>query len=503
MWDALRTQGRWSGEIWDRRKNGDVYPKWMTINAVIDDTTGKITHYIALFADITERKAAEAHIKRLAHHDALTGLANRFTLEARLGQALANAQRYGKQVAVIFIDLDRFKNINDSLGHHVGDAMLTEVARRLTRTIRDSDTAARLGGDEFVLILPDIDNTAVIAAIAGKLISALTQPIDALGYTLHTSGSLGIAVFPNDGDGVETIMKNADTAMYHAKAQGRNNYQFFAADMNASASARLTLEGKLREALEKSQFELHYQPQVALATGDIVGVEALIRWRHPQDGLIPPDQFIPVAEESGLIQGIGDWVIAEACRQLKVWSDTGLPPLRMAINLSAKQLRGGDVMLRIKKALTDNGLLPNQLELEITESSIMERPQEAVALLKELADMGVSLAIDDFGTGYSSLAYLKLFPIDRLKIDRSFVKDIESDYNDRAIALGTIALAHSLGLQVVAEGIETMVQQSILGKHGCEEAQGYWYSRPLPAADLEALITRTRTLPENPEDRTG
>ncbi len=493
MWETLRDTGAWAGEIWDRRKNGEVYPKWMTINAVHDLQSGALTHYITLFSDITERKETEARIHHLAHHDPLTGLPNRFTLEARLEQSLADARRHGNKVAVMFMDLDRFKTINDSLGHAVGDSLLMEIAHRLRAAVRESDTVARLGGDEFVVVLPDVEGANDAAHVAGKIIEEVARDLRVGPHELHTSASIGISLFPDDGESVPAVMQNADTAMYHAKAIGRNNFQFFAAAMNRAATERLELERKLRQAVANQEFELHYQPQFALAADRVTGVEALLRWRHPEDGLIPPDRFIPIAEETGLIVGIGDWVLENACLQLRAWLDQGLPALRMAVNLSTRQLRQREFPQRVAAILAGSGVPAQLLELEITESGVMEHPEEAIQTLHALNDMGVTLAIDDFGTGYSSLSYLKLFPIDRLKIDRSFVRDIERDPDDAAIARGTIALAHSLGLQVVAEGVETAAQLDMLATDGCDEVQGYFFSRPLPeAAATEFLAQQVR-----------
>ncbi|RZT75783.1 PAS domain S-box-containing protein/diguanylate cyclase (GGDEF)-like protein [Azospira oryzae] len=490
MWEILRDTGAWAGEIWDRRKNGEIYPKWMTINAVHDTQSGALTHYITLFSDITERKETEARIHHLAHHDPLTGLPNRFTLEARLEQSLADARRHGHKVAVMFMDLDRFKTINDSLGHAVGDSLLMEIAHRLRSAVRESDTVARLGGDEFVVVLPDVEGANDAAHVAGKIIEDVARSLRVGAHELHTSASIGISLYPDDGETVPTVMQNADTAMYHAKAIGRNNFQFFASAMNRAATERLELERKLRQAMVNDELELHFQPQFALAADRVTGVEALLRWRHPEDGLIPPDRFIPIAEETGLIVGIGDWVLQAACRQLKAWLDQGLPPLRMAVNLSTRQLKEKDFPSRVAAILQETGLPAVLLELEITESGVMERPEEAITTLQALNDMGVTLAIDDFGTGYSSLSYLKLFPIDRLKIDRSFVRDIERDPDDAAIARGTIALAHSLGLEVVAEGVETSAQLDMLAADGCDEVQGYFFSRPLPLAAATAFLAQ-------------
>jgi len=486
MWRAIREEGIWHGEIWDRRKDGATYPKWLTIST-LKDATGTITHYIGSFTDISERKAAEEQIRHLAHHDTLTGLPNRFHLQGRLEQALATARRDSGHVAVIFLDMDRFKIINDTLGHHVGDELLIEVGRRLQVSVRDSDVVARLGGDEFVVVLADV-SAAAAHQVAEKILRNLGQAYLIGEHELHSTPSLGIALFPEDGTDVETLMKNADTAMYHAKTAGRNNAQFFAAHMNEQASERLALENSLRQAVERGEFELHYQPQIELASGRVVGVEALVRWRHAEQGLISPLKFIPVAEETGLIVPLGEWVLREAARQLAAWRAAGIARLRMAVNLSAHQLRSPSIATTIAEILARAGVAPTDFELEITESVAMDDPRATIELLDRLRAMGIELAIDDFGTGYSSLSYLKLLPIQWLKLDRSFVMDIEHDPNDAAICSATIALAHSLGLGVIAEGVETAAQRDYLARLGCDVLQGYFFSKPLPAAEAEAYL---------------
>jgi diguanylate cyclase (GGDEF)-like protein len=388
----------------------------------------------------------------------------------------------------MFLDLDRFKVINDTLGHQVGDELLREVACRLSMVVRETDFVARLGGDEFVVILPGITMPADAAIVASKIIAALSTPIQVAGNDLHTSPSIGISIFPEDGPDGDTILKHADTAMYHAKSSGRNNYQFYAPEMNQAAIERMDIERKLRHALDRNELILNFQPQYGAASRQPVGVEALLRWHHPVDGVISPERFIPVAEETGLIVQIGEWVLANACRELVRWIDAGLSPIRMAVNVSARQLRRRDFCETVAGVLAETGLPPALLELEITESSVMENPEEAIEILQRIGRMGVSLAIDDFGTGYSSLAYLKLFPIDHLKIDRSFVRDIEFDLNDRAIAFGTIALAHSLGLNVIAEGVETEDQLELLRVNHCDEVQGYLFSKPLTSAAAFAFL---------------
>ena len=490
---TLALHNAWKGEVFLRKKDASPLPASLRINRVNADPNGRGQHDIWIFADITERKEAEARMQHIAQHDSLTGLPNRLALLIRLGQLLPEARRHHWKIGMMFIDLDRFKVINDTLGHQVGDEMLREVACRLSHVVRETDFVARLGGDEFVILLPGINSAADAALVAGKIVSALGIPIEAEGHELHTSPSIGISLFPDDGPDGDSILKNADTAMYHAKSAGRNNYQFFTATMNAAANERLGIERKLRHAISRNEFSLVYQPQFRADRSRPTGVEALIRWQHPTDGMISPDRFIPVAEETGMIVEIGDWVLFQACREMMSWINRGVPPIRVAVNVSARQLRRRDFCETVAGALAESGLPPEYLELEITESSVMENPKEAIEILERLRRMGLSLAIDDFGTGYSSLAYLKLFPIDHLKIDRSFVRDIEHDLNDRAIAFGTIALAHSLGLNVIAEGVETSDQLELLCTNGCDEVQGYLFSKPLSnEAALDFLLNAPR-----------
>ena len=497
MWSELKRNGAWEGEIWDRRKNGEVYPKWASINAVNDPETGEVTHYIAIFSDITERKENEARIEHLAYHDALTGLPNRFALQARLAQSLADARRNGTQVALMFIDLDHFKTINDSLGHDIGDQLLMTVARRISATLRESDTVARLGGDEFVIVVPGVGSPEDAARVAEKVIEHVGEPLALAGHKLHTSPSIGIGIFPTDGHNAETLMKNADIAMYYAKQHGRNAYRFFTADMNAVATERLMLETQLRAALDRGQISLVYQPQIHLATGIIVGVEALARWNHPERGLVMPETFIPVAEETGLIIPLGAWVIEEACRQAAAWRSAGMPPLRMSVNLSPQQFRDHALARHVGEILERTGLPADSLELELTESAMMRDTEHVIETLRALRDLGVHIAVDDFGAGYSSLAYLKRLPIDRLKIDRSFVADMEQNANGVAIANGIVALATTLGLSVTAEGIETPTQLEILRSFDCTDGQGFLFSRPLPPDELGTYLQ----LPSRPTNQ--
>lgn len=487
MWQAIKSEGIWQGEMWDRHKDGGIYPKLMTVS-VVKNYHGEIDYHIASFSNISDQKAAEERIRHIAHHDALTGLPNRLHLTVALEQALASAQRKQAQVAVMFIDMDRFKVINDTLGHHIGDLLLIEVAQRLRACVRESDIVARLGGDEFVIVLTGMTDDAAATVVASKMIHALGQPYQIENNVLHSSPSIGISIFPVDGQDIATLMKNADTAMYHAKDQGRNNMQYFTAAMNASAGERLELERDLRTALETGQFLLHYQPQVNASSTHICGVEALIRWHHPQRGLVPPLKFITIAEETGLIEPIGAWVLDEACRQLAAWKIAGITGVTMAINLSAHQLRSPHLVELVQQTLRRHGVAEGELEIEITESVAMANPERAIGRLQALRNLGVRLAIDDFGTGYSSLAYLKTLPIHSLKLDRAFVRDIETDTNDAAISAATLALAHSLGLKVVAEGVETTGQRDFLVAHHCDYLQGYLFGKPEPADTLTAKL---------------
>ena len=487
MWQALERDGEWQGEIWDRRKNGEIYPKSLAISAV-KGTAGRVTHYVATQHDITESKKAEEKIKELAFFDVLTGLPNRVTLHEQLAQVLRLAGRSKSQFALMLIDLDNFKAINDTLGHQAGDELLIRVAERLCASVRQSDLVTRLGGDEFVIVLPNITGPADVAHVAQKVVLAISEPYQIAGKDMRTSPSIGICLYPGDASDGEDMIKKADVAMYHAKSCGRGNYQFFKEDIQAAAVARLAIEADLRVALTKQQFVLHYQPQLDLRSGRLVGVEALIRWRHPERGMISPLEFIPIAEESGLILPIGNWVLEEACKQLAAWRQGGIEHIRMSVNLAASQFVDQALPLRIQSILAATGLPAACLDLEVTESMTMKSPEGAAAMMKVLTDKQLSLSMDDFGTGYSSLAYLKLFPISTLKIDRSFVKDIETDQNDADICDVVMLLAHKLGLDVVAEGVESKAQLKYLLSIGCEKIQGYLIAKPLPAVEAEQFI---------------
>jgi diguanylate cyclase (GGDEF)-like protein len=437
---------------------------------------------------------ANKQLHHLALHDSLTRLPNRSLLEDRITQAIAASERSGKHFALMFLDLDRFKTINDSLGHHYGDKLLQATAERLQQAVRAEDTVARLGGDEFVVLLGAIPEPTAAANIAQKLLETLAQPLDVEGQEQNISVSIGISLYPDDGVRLRELMSNADSAMYHAKKMGRGNYQFFTPEMNAAAGKRLALERDLRRALEQKEFELHYQPKVDMASGEVHAMEALVRWRSPERGLVPPNDFIPIAEETGMIIPLGAWVLEEACRQNRAWQLSGLPQMRVAVNLSAYQFRQQNLPEFVAGLLAQTGLDASSLELEVTESVVMHNPAEAAMTLQRLHAQGIHISVDDFGTGYSSLSYLKQFRLDTLKIDRSFVRDISKDADDAAIVKSVIALAHSLRLRVIAEGVETNEQLDYLRMLGCDQYQGYLSSRPLPADEFEAMMRAASAL---------
>ena len=443
-----------------------------------------------LQAEIVERRQAEARVHHMAYHDALTGLPNRALLSERLDRAMLAARRDGRKLAVMFIDLDRFKTINDSLGHLTGDHLLKEVANRLCKVVRAVDTVARLGGDEFVVLVPGVRAAEECALVGEKIIGALAEPVRFEGRSLHISPSIGICLCPDDGEDVETLMRKADAAMYHAKASGRNNYQFFAERMNVAAARHFELETSLRGALERSEFTLFYQPIVCMRERSVQGLEALLRWRRPGHGLVAPDDFIPMLEENGLIVPVGEWVIRAACEQAVAWRRAGLPAVPLAINLSARQFMHRGLIESIRRILIDTGIDPGLLEFEITETALMQHGQQTLETLGQISKMGIRLSIDDFGTGYSSLAYLKRFPVHKIKIDRAFVRDLESSSEDQAIVAAIMALAGSLQLSVVAEGVETEGQMDLLRLHGCAYLQGYLFAKPAAAEEIPPLFSR-------------
>ena len=490
LWQRLESEGHWQGEIWNRRKNGEIYPELLTITA-INDADGRLTNYAALFSDISELKENEERIKHLAYYDPLTGMPNRRLFEDRLQVALAHVHRNKGQLAVMFVDLDRFKRINDTLGHEMGDQLLVEVSRRLYDCLREDDTVARMGGDEFVVLLSEVGMPDDAAYIARRITAALTRPMSLGGRELVVTASVGISIYPEDGRTASTLIKNADTAMYRAKESGRNGYQMYAPAMNARTLEHLALESALHKALERGELCLHYQPLVVPGTHKVVAAEALLRWNHPELGLVSPGDFIPLAEDTGLIIPVGEWVLAEVCRQLRQWQAQGRDDLNIAVNISARQFRDRAFLPTVQRILAGAGIKPAQLTLELTESMLMDEALDTIRMLGQLHEMGFTIAMDDFGTGYSSLSYLKRFPIDILKIDRVFIRDIERSADDAAIVSAIIRLAHSLRLSVVAEGVESAAQLEFLQQEMCDRLQGYYFSRPLDASAFTALLAQT------------
>lgn len=475
-----------------QRQRPDGSMQWIELFlAPVSDDSGRTTHYVGILDDITARKESEAHLDYLVRHDPLTGLPNRVLFRERFSLATAMAERKGGRIALLFVDLDHFKTINDTLGHPVGDRLLQDVAKRLRDCVRDTDTISRLGGDEFLIALTDVVDPDDAGRVAAKIVEALAQPFDIEAHELAATLSLGIALWPDDGTDFDILLQRADTAMYQAKGAGRNTYRFFTAEMNAEAMEQLQLRAALRRALENGEFELHYQPQIELKSQRVTGVEALLRWRRDGE-LVPPGRFIPVAEESGLIVPIGDWVLREACRQAARWQQAGLPELAMAVNLSAVQFQRGDLERCVAEALAESGLDPVLLELELTESLLLDDAEGVLAAARRFKALGVRLSIDDFGTGYSSLAYLKRFDVDKLKIDQSFVRDIASDPDDAAIVRAIISMARSLKLRVIAEGVETDDVARFLDIYHCDEAQGFLYARPMPGEAIPQWLASWR-----------
>jgi diguanylate cyclase (GGDEF)-like protein/PAS domain S-box-containing protein len=475
------------------REDGELL--WVDFHiAPVRDPEGAVSHFVGVLNDITELKRYEEQLEHQAHYDALTCLPNRNLLKDRIRQAIAAADRHGTGVTIGFMDLDNFKLINDSLGHNIGDELLKCVAQRLATCLRAEDTVARYGGDEFAFVLADLADEDKVAGLMERVLKTVDQRFDIGGHEFFISCSIGISFYPRDGRDLNTLLKNADTAMYRAKERGRNNFQFYTPAMNQRVNQRLSLERKLRQALENKEFELHYQPNVHLGTGKIVGIEALLRWHAPGSETIAPSAFIPLAEETGLIVPIGEWVLSTACADNKALQDAGLPPVRVAVNISARQFHPNQLGASISHALGASGLNSEYLELELTESLVMQNPEEVIGILLDLKEMGLWLAIDDFGTGYSSLSYLQRLPVDRLKIDQSFVRDIGADPNDAIIARAVISLGHSLGMSVIAEGVSKPEQLTFLRENGCDEMQGFLYSRPLPFPQLLALLRENRGL---------
>jgi diguanylate cyclase (GGDEF)-like protein/PAS domain S-box-containing protein len=488
---ALQTAGHWQGEVRTSRKDGSLYTCWAAITQQ-RDANGAVTHYIGILNDITQFREVERNLVRLAHVDTLTDLPNRSLLADRVGQLTSVSRRDHRPFALMFMDLDQFKNINDTHGHTVGDALLSEVARRLQAGLREVDTVARLGGDEFAVLLPGAD-AAGAELVAGKLIERLAEPCMVQGHELSVTMSIGIATYPSDGDDYEILSRNADTAMYRAKHEGKATWRFFAAGMQQRSARQLQLESALRRAIERHELLLHYQPQLDAHGERLVGVEALLRWKHPEFGMVSPAEFIPLAETSGQIVAIGEWVLRTAVKQLKAWIDAGVPPMIVAVNLSAVQFRHAGLPDVVARALSDAGLPAQYLELELTES-VTANPTAATSMMDALHALGVRLSLDDFGTGFSSLNYLKRFPLHTLKIDQSFVRDIDTDPDDRAIVRAIIQLARALNLETIAEGVETDAQHQFLRSEGCDMLQGYLFCRPIDAAALEMWIASREAL---------
>jgi diguanylate cyclase (GGDEF)-like protein/PAS domain S-box-containing protein len=491
MWDVISSGRTWRGEIVNRRKDGALIPEEMTITPV-ESQPGTITHFIAIKQDISERKLAQQRVNYLAYYDALTGLPNRMLLREHLNTAVAAARRRGRGVALLFLDLDRFKIINDSLGHSFGDLLLRQVASRLKNEIRQEDTVARVGGDEFLILLNNVENFAEVEVIATRIVKSVMGEFVIQGRTVSVTCSLGISVFPEHGEDAEALIKNADMAMYSAKEQGSNTFCFFTDEMNMALMERLNLENGLRSAIDKGELFLVYQPQINIANGSVIGMEALIRWQSREWGLVMPDRFIRVAENSGLIVPIGEWVLRTACRQMKQWQDNGLLLAPIAVNVSAVQFRQEGFRELIKQVLDETGLDPQYLELELTESLLLSNEDVMFEVLNGLKSMGLKLAIDDFGTGYSSLSYLRQFPVTKLKIDRSFIREVELNLDDAAITAAIISMAKVLDLKVIAEGIENEAQLLFLMKHECDEGQGYFFSRPLNVQAVESFLRKVQ-----------
>jgi diguanylate cyclase (GGDEF)-like protein/PAS domain S-box-containing protein len=498
MFSALGADGHWQGETMIRRRNGKAFPALLSLSQV-HDQKGATTHYVGVFADISGAKEAEARLEYLAYHDSLTELPNRILLLDRLQHAIDKAARSQTMVAVLFMDLDRFKHVNDSLGHAAGDSLLRQITGRIKVICRDDDTLARIGGDEFVLVMEDLKDPADAAYMAERMIQSLEKSFRVGDHDIAMTISMGISVYPADGNDVNALLRNADAAMYQSKESGRNTFRFYTQELTDKAMERIQIEEQLRRALENGELTLHYQPQMRLADGRLIGAEALVRWQHPEWGAVSPARFIPVAEESGLIVPIGEWVLRNACAQARSWLEQGFDFSRIAVNIAGPQIQRADFLGMVRKILADSGLPPRLLELEITETFIMGQSRTVVPILESLHEVGVQLAIDDFGIGNSSLAYLKKLPIDRLKLDRTFVSGLPEDEDDAAIARSVISLAHAMQLEVIAEGVETSAQSAFLISEGCDEVQGYLFGKPVPALEFTTMMQRARL----PEAKTG
>jgi diguanylate cyclase (GGDEF)-like protein/PAS domain S-box-containing protein len=486
---AIRQQKMEHAVIRNYRKDGSLFWNELTISPV-KNPAGEVTHFVSIMDDITDFKAYQEQLEYQANYDELTGLINRNLLSDRFDQAINAAQRDQKEVCIFFMDLDNFKVINDTMGHSAGDELLKVISERLLHCARSGDTVARYGGDEFVLIFPKIAKMEDAALIAERIIAEISQPIQVKEHTLQGTVSIGIGFYPHDGLDKEALLQHADAAMYHAKDKGRNRFCFYTEALNQRLQQRLTLEGDLHQALKEEQFMVYYQPKVDLRTGKISGVEALLRWHHPEKGIIPPDQFIPLAEDTGLILPIGEWVLRTACCQAKAWQEAGLTDISMAVNVSPKQLHESPFDKMIAGVLAQSGLAARYLDLEVTEGAVMQEPEKIAVTLTRLKQIGVRLSMDDFGTGYSSLSYLKRFPFDHLKIDKAFINDIPTDEGDVTLVLTIIAMAHNFKLKVIAEGVETQAQMDFLRQKNCDEIQGYFFSRPLPAKEVELLLRK-------------
>jgi diguanylate cyclase (GGDEF)-like protein/PAS domain S-box-containing protein len=493
--DILERTGHWAGEMWQRRKDDEEFLGWIEMSEV-RDSLGIRSHFVAVVNDITDKKRAEQELRYLANYDTLTGLPNRALLSERLGRAIVRARRQETRVAVLFLDLDRFKDINDSMGHAAGDRLLKAAATRLQATVSASDTVARLGGDEFTVVLEDVESLVAVERMARDILIAFTAPLELdERHDVSITPSLGISLYPDHALVPTDLLKFADTAMYQAKAEGRNTYQIYNETMDTEARQRAAIISALRKAIERNEFRLMFQPRMSLADGSVTGVEALLRWKSAELGEISPSVFVPLAEESGLILSMGEWVLRAACQQLKDWRRQGFNDISIGINVSVLQLLRGNLPVFLSEQLRHFGLPAERIELEVTESMVMQNAQQATAVLNELRQLGVSLAIDDFGTGYSSLVYLKRLPIDTLKIDKEFIDDLTRDADDEAITSTIITMGHSLGLNVIAEGVETEAQLNFLRDHGCDEIQGHWLSRPMEGADCLAFVRSWQ--PEN------
>ena len=495
MWRRLTKTGVWQGEIWNRRKSGEIYPQWLNITTVYDDQN-RASHFVGVNTDISQRKQAEYQLEHLAHYDALTDLPNRLLLQSRLEHAMQQAARHKRRVGIVFLDLDDFKKVNDSLGHTAGDELLQAVANRWLKRLRAEDTLGRLGGDEFLLLLENIQNTDEVGVVVRDLLKSLDQPfVLSKGNQIFVEASIGASIYPDDGSDTDVLLQYADMAMYRSKDRGRNFISFFTEEMGVAANERLSLETALRQALGGSHdLLLYYQPKVDIRNGEITGLEALARWKRGGTEMISPAKFIPIAEKTGLIQRLGDWVLAEACRQLRSWIDQGIQPVFICVNVSVHQLRNDRFYATVVRIMEDHDIDANYIGLEITESALMENPEEFVSIIKKLKDIGVQIAMDDFGTGFSNLSYLTRYPIDVLKIDTSFVDGIGRDHNILKLIDSIIDLAENFNMRTVAEGVETVKQLEYLMKAGCDEVQGYYFSKPLPVEQIEALLRSNKPL---------